>query len=81
MLKHRLKNIYSAMVPNIEAVIKLLMLCHTFKYYGSNAKGKGVKGGENEKRGEKEKRKKTAKHGFPTFLFSIMKITVVYMIA
>ena len=30
-------------------------LCHTFKYYGSNAKGKGVKGGENEKRGEKEK--------------------------
>lgn len=52
-----------------------------FKYYGSNAKGKGVKGGENEKRGEKEKRKKTAKHGFPTFLFSIMKITVVYMIA
>lgn len=29
MLKHRLKNIYSAMVPNIGAVIKLLMLCHT----------------------------------------------------
>ena len=40
------------MVPNIGAVIKLLMLCHTFKYYGSNAKGKGVKGGENEKREE-----------------------------
>lgn len=58
------------------------MLCHTFKYYGSNAKGKGVKGGENGKREEgREERKKRAKHGFATFLFSIMKITVVYMIA
>lgn len=50
------------MVPNIGAVIKLLMLCHTFKYYGSNAKGKGVKGGENEKREEgrgKEENSKT----------------------
>lgn len=30
---------------------------------------------------KEEERKKTAKHGFATFLFSIMKITVVYMIA
>ena len=33
------------------------------------------------KRGGREKRKKTENHGFATFLFSIMKITVVYMIA
>lgn len=58
------------------------MLCHTFKYYGSSAKGKGVKGGENGKREEgrewKEEKSKTWICNLP---FSIMKITVVYMIA
>ena len=62
MLKHRLKNFYSAMFPNIGAVIKLLMLCHTFKYYGSNTKGKGVKGGENGKREEEERKGRKQKN-------------------
>lgn len=46
------------------------MLCHTFKYYGSNAKGKGVKGGENgkEKKEERKGRKEQNMDLQPSFL-------------